>query len=266
MEHGPKQDRNFDDLADRLKENVYGSPKGRLRIDTVWEDLATHVPGLANGASMTVLDAGGGLGQISLRMAKRGHRIVLCDISGAMIQKAEKRFCKEGLEDRLTLVHGPLQELYRTYGGTVDIILAHGVLEWLARPRTSLSDLRQCLKPGGFLSLLFYNVNALIFQNAIKGNFRKVMSENFAGHEGSLTPQNPLDPDTVLSWLAETGLELKQVTGVRVFFDYMARSIRNERTYEDVLELERAYCRKAPFAFMAKYIHLIGHAKGGCLP
>lgn len=259
MGDGRKQDRNFDDLADRLKENVYGSPKGRLRIDTVWEDLISHVPAIENGPPLTVLDAGGGLGQISLRMARLGHHIILCDISRKMLREAERRFCREGLENRVTLVHGPLQDLYKTYGKGMDVILAHGVLEWLASPRPSLSDLALCLKPGGFLSLLFYNVNALIFQNAIKGNFRKVMAEKFAGHEKSLTPQHPLEPDTVMAWLTDMGLSIIQVTGVRVFYDYIPASIRKERTYDDVWELERTYCRTLPYAFMAKYIHLIGH-------
>lgn len=256
-----KKDRNFDDLAHRLKENIYGSPKGRLRIDTVWEDMVTHVPGLVQGPPLSVLDAGGGMGQISLKLARLGHDITLCDISEKMIKQAQKRFQKENLESRVTLIHGPLQNLAESRDRSFDLILAHGVLEWLARPQASLNELLPCLKSGGHLSLLFYNVKALIFQNAIKGNFRKVMAKKFAGHEKSLTPQHPLDPETVMDWLDHAGLSIEQLTGVRVFYDYMPSSIRKERSYEDVLELERAYCRQKSYALMGKYIHLIGHDK-----
>lgn len=259
-----QHDRNFDDLAERLKTKVYGSPKGRLRIDLAWEDMLMHIPGIQGGSPMTVLDAGGGMGQISLALARLGHDIVLCDISAHMLREAEACFHNENLESRLTLVHGPFQDLSQSYDQAFDLVLSHAVLEWLADPQASLNDLIPCLKPQGWLSLMFYNVNAMIFQNAIKGNLRKIKAEQFSGDPQSLTPNRPLDPESVMAWLSAGGISIEQVTGIRVFFDAMRPSVRKDRSYEDILELERTYCRQEPFALLGKYIHIIGQRhKGG---
>ncbi|MBU1170806.1 MAG: methyltransferase domain-containing protein [Proteobacteria bacterium] len=255
------EDRNFDDLAERLKTRVYGSPKGRLRIDMVWEDLLLNIPGIQHSVPMTILDAGGGMGQISLKLARLGHQIVLCDISKNMIEQAEVLFGAEKLESCLTLVHGPFQKLQHDYGQAFDLVLSHAVLEWLADPRGSLNGLIPCLKPHGWLSLLFYNVNALILQNAIKGNLKKIKEKMFKGNATSLTPHQPLDPAQVMDWLSSCGLSIDQITGIRVFYDYMYSAVRKERLYDDIWELEHTYCRQEPFALMGKYIHLIGHDK-----
>jgi S-adenosylmethionine-dependent methyltransferase len=256
-------DRNFDDLAERLKTRVYGSPKGRLRMDLLREDLRLGVPGITGPESLSVLDAGGGMGQVSVELARLGHRIVLCDISKTMIREAESRFRQEKLDDRLTVVHGPFQDLARKQGRVFDLVLSHAVLEWLADPRSAIGDLAACLRPGGHLSLMFYNQNALILQNALKGNLKKIRDGSFAGQKGSLTPQNPLIPAQVLSWLAADGFSVSTVTGIRVFHDVMPPEVRKKLAYEDILDLERTRGRSEPFVWLGRYIHVIAHLKGG---
>ena len=108
------KDRNFDDLADRFASNVYGTMKGRLRLDVVLDDLRTHLPGLFNRPTprsgsdssdadvpfrrLLIVDAGGGQGQLSAMFAAAGHRVVLCDISSVMIERAREEFKKVASE------------------------------------------------------------------------------------------------------------------------------------------------------------------------
>ena len=91
-EYHDGKDRNFDDLADRFASNVYGTMKGRLRLDVVLDDLRTHLPGLfhrpiprsgseSKDADMPfrrllIVDAGGGQGHRRRwrHRRRRGHR------------------------------------------------------------------------------------------------------------------------------------------------------------------------------------------------
>jgi S-adenosylmethionine-dependent methyltransferase len=84
------------------------------------------------------------------------------------------------------------------------------------------------------------------------------MTETFAGNPNGLTPFNPLRPEQVKSWLRDEGILVVEKTGIRVFYDYMNKKIRRERSLEDVMEVEKQYCRKEPFASLGKYIHYIG--------
>lgn len=256
-------DRNFDDLADRLKNRVYGSAKGRLRIELVWDDLSKHMAGVNGNKPLNILDAGGGFGQISLKLAGLGHRIVICDHSEKMLDGAAEAFEKEGLSGQLTIIHSPFQELPETYISGFDVIMSHAVMEWLADPESSLRTLLRYLKPQGLVSLMFYNLHSLIHQNAIKGNFRKVTTEAFSGEPNGLTPFNPLPPEEVEAWLVDEGITVIAKTGIRVFYDYMNKKLRQKRSFEDVLEVEKLYCRKEPFASLGKYIHFIGKPTGG---
>jgi S-adenosylmethionine-dependent methyltransferase len=249
-------DRNFDDLCDRLKKKVYGSPKGKLRLELLMEDLEPYVSDTEK--PMTVLDAGGGFGPVCLKLAEMGHTIVLCDISENMLEEAKRRFSEAGLTDRLEIFHLPFQELPEQYFNQFDLVLSHAVLEWLENPKPSFFKLKKYSKKNGLLSLMIYNLNSMICQNAIKGNFHKIMKEEFAGDPNGLTPANPLTPSDVLDWCDTAGLEILSKTGIRVFYDLMNRQMQSERSFEDIRALERKYCRIEPFVSMGRYVHLVG--------
>ena len=85
------EDRNFDDIAHKFAKNIYGSDKGEIRQVIVWEELEQLLCAV-NGSrkSLDVLDAGGGLAQMSQKLAKLGHRVALCDLSLEMLQLAKQ--------------------------------------------------------------------------------------------------------------------------------------------------------------------------------
>lgn len=47
----------------------------------------------------------------------------------------------------------------------------HAVLEWVADPQSVLQTLWSMLRPGGTLSLMFYNANGFLMHNMVAGNF-----------------------------------------------------------------------------------------------
>lgn len=258
MENEKLSDRNFDDLAERLQKKVYGSFKGKMRLELLREDLLQSVPGVSGSRPMKILDAGGGFGQVTRFMAELGHEITLCDISEKMIEGAAAMLEGSGLEERVTLIHSSFQDLPDEYAGEFDLVMLHAVLEWLAEPFQSLETLVRYIKPGGYLSLMFYNLHSMVYQNAIKGNFIKIMNENFRGDPNGLTPYHPVCTYEVETWCEENGIEVVSKTGIRVFHDYMLKQVRENRSFEDVLELEKKYCRKEPYASLGRYIHLAG--------
>lgn len=80
------QDRNFDDIAEKFSRNIYGTTKGQLRQAILWQDL-DRVLAEMGPQKLRVLDAGGGEGQTAIKMAERGHQVILCDLSAQMIDR-----------------------------------------------------------------------------------------------------------------------------------------------------------------------------------
>lgn len=250
-------DRNFDELAGRFSRNIYDSPKGEIRLAVLWNDLCEMIPQLQQETPMRILDAGAGMGQMALRLARLGHEVTVCDISEKMLEQARELIGTEAPDANVEYVHGAFQEVLEGQEA-YDIVLFHAVLEWVANPRETLHKLLQLLKPGGALSLMFYNLNSVVLRNVLRGNFRKVKSQQFQGDPNSLTPTTPLDPDEVYQWLKEEGIDIQLKSGVRVFYDYLSKEMRESRSLEDILEMEMMYSRKDPYLGMGRYIHVFG--------
>jgi S-adenosylmethionine-dependent methyltransferase len=266
------QDRNFDDLAKRFKRNVYGSLKGDIRLAILQRDcraFLSHVkPFCEEGAHLTnkpwlILDAGGGQGQFSLDLAEAGHQVVICDISQEMLALAKEAVTARGLSQKVLLLHCSLQDVSTHLETTAfaglkfDLVICHAVMEWLQFPDTLLPILTSCIKPEGYLSLTFYNVNSLIYKNLLRTNYKKILEEDYHGYRGSLTPINPLDPQRVLEWVANLPLSILAYSGIRVFYDYILEPEDRKREPESVLELELRLSQQEPFRSLGRYQHLL---------
>jgi S-adenosylmethionine-dependent methyltransferase len=251
-----KQDRNFDDLSHKFSRKIYDSPKGIIRLEVVWADLLESLPEL-QGPPLRILDAGAGMGQMALRLARLGHELVLCDHSIEMLRLAQDYFSNELPAANVRFIHAPVQQLHEHIDGQFDLVLFHAVLEWLAEPEATLRQVLRWCRPGAALSLLFYNRHALTYINLIKGNLRKVAAGEYQGDPRSLTPTQPLDPDEVRGWLEASEMTLLCKSGVRCFYDMMWPEARHQRSLADILALEQRLARQEPFASLGRYVHLL---------
>jgi S-adenosylmethionine-dependent methyltransferase len=257
------QDRNFDSLAKRFQKNIYGGLKGQIRLAVLNRDCALHLPIAPFGVAAEtwrVLDAGGGQGQFSLRLAQAGHAVVICDISAEMLKLAHEQVVALGLEDRVTLVHCALQDLPKHLSAAelkFDLVICHAVMEWLQEPQKLLPCLLGYMAAGAYLSLTFYNLHALIYKNLLRTNFAKILNKDFSGARGSLTPINPMDPQMVLRWAGGLPLTCLSFSGIRVFHDYILDSEQRERSPGELLQLELTLSQQEPYRSLGRYIHLL---------
>lgn len=249
MSEFPKTgDRHFDELATRFAEKIYGGAKGAIRLAVLQADLAEALP----ERPLRVLDIGAGLGHMSLWLAGRGHHVTLAEPATPMLAGARQRFEEAGLH--ATFIEAPWQDLLGQLNEPYDLVICHAVLEWLAEPLAILPVLHQLTRADGWLSLAFYNRDALIYRNLLKGHFRKLRKNRFAGEGQSLTPQEPLDP-RVLEAAMAGHWRIEARSGVRVFHDYMPVEFQHKAEPLDLLEMELQYRRHPAFAGLGRYLH-----------
>ncbi|MET1080616.1 MAG: methyltransferase domain-containing protein [Pseudomonas sp.] len=243
-------DRHFDQLATRFAQKIYGGAKGAIRLAVLQADLDEVLP----GRPLRVLDVGAGLGHMALWLAERGHQVTLAEPAEPMLEGARERFAAAG--QNATFIQAPWQDLLGRLTEPYDLVLCHAVLEWLAEPQAILPVLHQLTRPGGWLSLAFYNKDALIYRNLLKGHFRKLRKEEFAGEKQSLTPQRPLDPGELAMQLAGHWT-VQSRSGVRVFHDYMPMDFQAKATLPELLEMELAHRRHPTFMGLGRYLHWV---------
>lgn len=244
--HSAHEDTNFDLLAERFEKRIYGNIKGDLRLAILWRDIQDNIVEIQS-KKFKVWDAGGGLGQISQKLHRAGHQVLLTDISSEMLSRAPAELIKR-------------QASIQTIAGehpSFDLLLCHAVLEWVAEPFSIISSLYNCLDAGRYCSLMFYNKQALVLRNLIKGNYRLINSGNFAGQKGGLTPHSALEPTEVISYCEELGFELVSKRGIRLAYDLLRKEHAAERSFEDLFEMEWRYGADEPFWHLGRYVHLV---------
>lgn len=248
-------DKSFDALTGRFRNNIYGTRKGEIRFAILWRYFQERLLEELPPGPLRILDAGCGLGQVSHRLLELGHSVTLCDLSSEMLSEARAAIPEE-LHKKADFIHSPIQDLRTVIEGEFDLVICHAVLEWTREPDVAIDTLARLCRPGGCLSTMFYNRDALVFRNLIRGNWKKVLSGKLAGEPGGLTPINPIDQYQLEKWLAVSGFDVADSIGLRTFFDYLPKPMQQERALEDILELEYKYSTQAPYKNMARYIHI----------
>ena len=107
-----------------------------------------------------------------------------------MIDRAKQAAEAKGVSDNMQFIHCAAQDVASHLETPVDLILFHAVLEWVADPRSVLQTLWSVLRPGGVLSLMFYNAHGLLMHNMVAGNFDYVQ----AGMPKKTMPAPPPPP------------------------------------------------------------------------
>ncbi|GLC33953.1 hypothetical protein PLESTB_000822100 [Pleodorina starrii] len=127
-------------------------------LTTAWRDaLSSAPPGALEGR--VVLDVGCGLGLLSMLAAKAGAaQVIAVDGSSGAVDAARRIIKANGLDDKITVVHGSIEDLEELPGGVspggVDVILSNwmgpgllggGMINSLA------AAVKRWLRPGGLV-------------------------------------------------------------------------------------------------------------------
>lgn len=244
----PVGDRHFNGLAEKFAGSLYGGPRGALRLALLDELL----PQMLDFEGQPLLDVGGGLGQLSAWFARRGHDVMLLEPAGEMLDQARQTLAGASV----SFIQAPLQALPDCAPGPWSLIACHAVLEWLGDPRAALATLAQALAPGGQLSLMVFNRDALRMSNVVKGNLQKALDDRLegTGQRQRLTPISPLCHEQVVAWSGECGLSIRAVAGIRIFHDYLRHPPASEAEWQRLVALEQRYAQAEPHWRLGRYL------------
>lgn len=225
--------------------------------------LELHLP----SPPARILDIGGGAGQQSIPLARAGYEVTILDSSSEMLAEAERRLSLEDTETRrgMRLVEGLGEQALEALGASVfDAALCHGVLMYLDSPDEMVRALAAVVRPGGIVSALAKNAEALAMRPGLRGDYREALAvlgaDLAAGGLGVVTRG-----DTVAKLsgtFEEAGLAVEQWYGVRVFTDHLGDTEPGEDV-QGILELEWEAGRRDPYRSVARLIHVVGRRQAG---
>ncbi|MGQ4415470.1 class I SAM-dependent methyltransferase [Streptomyces sp. SAS_269] len=215
------------------------------------------------GQRLRVLDVGMGQGTQALRLARLGHQVTGVEQDATMIAAARRALAgePEGIRERVRLVQGDGRDTgVHFLPGSFDVVLCHGVLMYVAEPDPLVAGLARMLAPGGLLSLLVRNGDALAMRPGLSGDWPGTLTAF-----GTITYRNRLGLDVradrlsaLTATLAGIAAPLHAWYGVRVFTDTAADEAEIPDDLQTLLAAEERAGRTDPYRSVAALLHLCG--------
>jgi S-adenosylmethionine-dependent methyltransferase len=239
---------------------------GRLRCDLAWENLRGFLPS-ERGA--TVLDVGGGTGQMAVRLAAAGFAVTVLDASEAMLGEAERAATEAQVRSQLTLVQGDAAELTRLFPpASFSVITCHNVLELMDHPAEVLRAIPTLLRRDDVVaSIVVRNRAGEVLSAALKNGDLAAAERNLTARQVTAKlndqPVSVFSPQEMRQLVTLAGLERRAEYGIRVFSDYLPESSTTETSnYAALLEMEQTLGAQPDFAAIARYTQLIVRPHG----
>jgi SAM-dependent methyltransferase len=252
-------------LADRFVRGHYGTARGQVRTFVIDAHLMTHLP----PPPAEVVDVGGGAGNQSIPLARRGYQVTIADPSQAMLAAAADALASEppDVAARVRLVKTSAEGASAALGDQrFAAVLCHGVIMYVDDPRPFTAALAGLAAPGGVVSLVAKNARCLATRPALEGRWADALAAFDTDRQvnglGVDTRADTVDELSAL--LAEAGVAPVAWYGVRLFTDgwvhaydqASGEACGNGPDAQLAVELEAS--RRDPYRQLSRLFHLIG--------
>ena len=220
-------------------------------------------------APATVVDAGGGTGQLAVALAGHGYLVTVVDTSAAMLATCVQRAADEGggVAERVATVQGDAADLPRLLGeDSLDAVVCHDLLTRVEDQAALLASLAGVLTEGGVLSLGFANRDWLALRAGRRGDHTGALRLVEGRGPGGLMPRPPEGGSEAVTLteaeqqLDKAGLALVAAYGVGVFAEAGDDDL-DPAERQRLVELERLVAGREPYRSSARTLHLIARRR-----
>ncbi|MET0834195.1 MAG: methyltransferase domain-containing protein [Actinomycetota bacterium] len=220
-------------------------------------------------APATVVDAGGGTGQLAVALAGHGYRVTVVDTSAAMLATCAQRAADEGggVAERVATVQGDAADLPRLLGeDSLDAVVCHDLLTRVEDQAALIASLAGVLAEGGVLSLGFANRDWLALRAGRRGDHTGALRLVEGRGSGGLLPRPPEGGSEAVTLteaeqqLDKAGLALVAAYGVGVFAEAGDDDL-DPAERQRLVELERLVAGREPYRSSARTLHLIARRR-----
>jgi SAM-dependent methyltransferase len=232
----------------------------------VWDvlrDALTRQTKTTGREVLDVLDTGGGTGNFAVPVARLGHRVTVVDPSPDALFALERWAAEAGVTELVRGVQGDTHGLLDVVERDAhDVVLCHGVLEYVDDPAEAVGNVVGALRSTGTLSLLAANRNGAVLARAIAGHFTEAQHAltDLDGRWGEADPMpRRFTAEGLTELLVSAGLVVGAVHGVRVFADLVPGVLVDTEpgALDALLRLESAAAELAAFHSFATQLHVL---------
>jgi S-adenosylmethionine-dependent methyltransferase len=248
-------------------EQAWQARLGKLRDVVRQEVVARQLERELTAPPVRIIDLGCGQGTQALRLARRGYDVTGVDASAGLLARFEQDLAAEpaGVRGRVRVERALIEDYAERAGfSRFPAVLCHGVLMYVADPEPVLRAIATVTAPGGMVSLLVRNGDALAMRPGLLGDWAACAeafgSDRYLNRIGVAARADRLADLT--GRLAGLGLAVTAWYGVRVFTDLAPSEAEPPPDLDALLACEERAGRTDPYRRVAALLHLIARRPG----
>ncbi len=240
----------------------YRTPFYRLYNEITWANMTQFLP---ESKESLILDAGGGTGLWAIRLAEAGYKVVLTDISQGMLRQARLKLEEKAIEN-VTLQRVDILDMGCFSDDLFDMVLAQGdPLSYCGDTEKAVKELHRVLKPGchciASVDSMRYMVLKLLKMN-LWDDLDILLKTGKATFQKGFVIRY-FTPQSLRKLFEDAGFRVVRILGKPVFFSFVPAEktnnlLKEEKTFERILELELQYCDDSNLIGFAGHLEIVG--------
>ncbi len=253
----------FHDKIAEAYESSYTEPFWQLYFKVTWHNLKKYLP-QKKGAK--VLDAGGGTGFWSRKLAERDYHVVCSDIAPKMLDVGSKLAEKEKLEKKKEFKHLDIANMKCFEDNSFDMVVAQGdPVGYCGDPQKALNELTRVAKKGAHVSVsidsFYARLGILLSQKDFK-QIEKLLNTNISEFDNRFTQYN-FTLEELKKMFETSGLKVVDAIGKLVFIRFIPRNKINEMLsdktfFNKIYEIEIKFNNDPSVIGQCGHIQMIG--------
>lgn len=266
---------SYYDEKSSVYDDFFGIAYFRIYDVITWRYLEPYVP---SSSEALVLDAGGGTGRWSVRMAQKGCRVILLDSSEGMLKVANEKVQKAGLQQRINIKRGDIGKL-EYEDETFDLVLCEHTLFALDEPNTAIKEFTRVLKMNAHLIISAQNLYVQLLMHLPVNEiprpekFDEVLDILHRTRYDTMTKDGKVKihtwtPDEFRSMLEINGFKVEKMVGkgvtipLRMTEEFYMKKECPEDIINRILRLEFALCEKPDALGLAGHLQAVARKAG----
>jgi len=253
----------FHDKIAEKYESSYTDPYWQLYFEVTWHNLKKYIP---KKKKAIILDAGGGTGLWSRKLAKLGFNLVCTDIAQKMLDIGFKQAKKEKIDKQIEFKNVDITNMKCFKDNSFDMVIAQGdPVGYCGNPQKAIKELSRVAKKGAHVSVSIDSFYSMIGRFLSGKDFKsldklwKTHISEFAGEY----PQYNFTIDELKKMFETSGFKVVDIIGKPVFTRFIPREnlnkmLTDEKFFKRILKIENQFNNEPSIVGLSGHIQITG--------
>lgn len=256
---------HYDQTASKY-ESLYRHPYWQFYLEVTWKNIKRYLPSNRNSL---ILDAGGGTGYFSRKLAKLGYRVVCTDISQGMLDEGRRIVRGMPFASKIDFVRSDITKMKEFPDNHFGLVLAEGdPVAYCGNPKKAISELTRVAKKGAFVIVSVDGFYATLRRMCQKQDFRglkRLLETGDSFFADINSDQHNFTVEELKDLFVKSNLEVIDVIGKTVFAEMISeekkKALDNQKVRDQILRLEQKFNNAPSLVGCASHLEIVGRKK-----